>query len=475
MSGKIDALIIGSGANALAAGIYLQQKGLTTRIIERADVPGGSTRSLELTLPGFIHDIGSSIHPLTRTSPFFSSLPLKNFGLEWIHPEIPFAHPLDDGEALAAYKNIDQTASQFGVDKKTYIRIFDKLVQDWDLLKQDILGPLSWPGNFSVFWNFLLNGFPSAKKFIHSNFKNDATKVFFYGAAAHSTLPLDYLVTAGFGIVLLVMAHKLGWPFPKGGAGNITKALAAYYESRGGQLVFNHNVNDLKELPEANIYLLDQTPSQILEMKGTRFTRRYRRRLANYSYGAGVFKMDWSLNEPIPFTNELCRKAGTIHLGYSWEKIADSERLVHRGKMTEDPYVILAQHSVFDSSRTPGNKHTAWAYCHVPHGERFDRSAIIENQIEKAAPGFRDCILHKTIHNCEQLETFNPNLVGGDINGGKQNITQLFTRPVARWSPYTTPDRRVYICSSSTPPGGGVHGMCGYHAARKAFKDHFDR
>jgi len=473
MAGNTDAIVIGSGPNGLAAAIYLQQKGLSTRIYERAPSVGGATRSMELTLPGFIHDIGSSIHPLALTSPFLSCMPLSTFGLQWIQPEIPFAHPLNGGRAAAAFQGITQTAEQFGVDKSTYQRIFTKLSGDWDILKHDVLSPVSWPSDYSKYWNFIRKALPSAKRFIQSHFSNDTTKTFFFGAAAHSTLPLDNLVTSAFGIVLLVLAHKTGWPFPKGGAGNITRSMAAYFESLGGQVLLNQDIGDLGDLPPAKVLLLDQTPRQILKLNGTKFSEFYRQRLKKYSYGAGVFKIDWALSDPIPFVNELCRKAGTIHLGYSWQEIELSEKLVHKGRITGQPYVILAQHSLFDPTRAPGGKHTAWAYCHVPNNTMADMSIRIEEQVEKSAPGFKDCILQKTTHNCEQLQTFNPNLVGGDINGGKQDITQLFTRPVARWSPYTTPDKRVYICSSSTPPGGGVHGMCGYHAARKAYRDHF--
>jgi phytoene dehydrogenase-like protein len=475
MTGKTDAIIIGSGPNGLAAAIFLQQKGLSTMIIEEDALPGGSCRTKELTLPGFRHDIGSSIHPLAYASPFFSTIPLSDHGLEWIHPDIPFVHPMDHDRALAAFTDLRRTGQQFGIDEKPYLKIFERLTQDWDRIQTDVLGPLSWPSDLKSMLYFTRLGFPSARKFIHSNFKEDLVKTFFYGAAAHSSLPLDNLATTAFGLVLLILAHKKGWPFPKGGAGQITSALMGYYQSLGGEMQLNHKVRDLRELPLADAYLLDLTPRQILSLKGTRFNKFYRKRLANYSYGAGVFKVDWALSDMVPFRNELCRKAGTLHLGYSWKEIEESEKGVHNGKNSENPYIILAQHSLFDPSRAPAGKHTAWAYCHVPYGDLEDRSVFIEDQIEKAAPGFRDIILHRSCHNTQALESFNPNLVGGDINGGKQDITQLFTRPVARWSPYTTPDQRVYICSSSTPPGGGVHGMCGYHAARKVFFDHFNR
>ena len=467
------AIVIGSGPNGMAAAIYLQKRGISTLIFEGADSPGGSTRTLELTLPGFRHDIGSSIHPLAFASPFFSSLPLSDFGLTWIHPEVPFVHPMRRGEAVAAFRDLYLTGKQFGVDEIRYVQIFQRLLDDWDKIAHNVLGPLSWPTDLMSILYFVRKALPSAEKFVHTNFRNDLLKTFFYGAAAHAALPLDQMATSAFGLVLMILAHKTGWPFPEGGAGQISNALAAYYQSLGGMLYCNQKIEDLRDLPQAQVYLLDLTPRQILRLRGTRFGRHYIKKLSKYVYGAGVFKIDWALSDPVPFKSELCRKAGTLHLGYSWKEIAASEKHVHLGKNSQKPYVIMAQHSLFDPARAPSGKHTAWAYCHVPFADLQDRSEFIENQIEEAAPGFRDCILHRTTHHTRALEAFNPNLVGGDINGGKQDITQIFARPVARWSPYTTPDKRVYICSSSTPPGGGVHGMCGYHAARKVFHDHF--
>lgn len=473
MTGQKDAIVVGSGPNGLAAAIYLQQRGISTMVFEGSDSAGGSARTLELTLPGFLHDIGSSIHPLAFASSFFSSLPLSDFGLTWIHPDIPFVHPLEHGQAIGAFVDPAVTAEQFGRDGKQYLKIFRRLIEDWDRIQEDVLGPLGWPADLKRMLYFARLGIPSAQRFVQLNFRTERIKTFFYGAAAHAALPLHHMATAAFGLVLLILAHKTGWPFPKGGAGQISQALVAYYQSIGGEFVCNQKIEDIRDLPASDVYLLDMTPRQILELKGTHFSRTYKKRLMNYAYGAGAFKIDWALNTPIPFTNELCRKAGTLHFGYSWKEIEESEKRVNRGNHSKHPYVLLAQHSLFDPTRAPAGKHTAWAYCHVPFGNLEDRTAFIENQIEKAAPGFRDCILHRTTHNTRQLEAFNPNLVGGDINGGRQDITQLFTRPVARWSPYSTPDKSVYICSSSTPPGGGVHGMCGYHAARKAFHDHF--
>jgi phytoene dehydrogenase-like protein len=473
MSGTLDVIVVGSGPNGLAGAIYLQQKGLSTMVFEGADLPGGSVSTRELTLPGFKHDLCSAIHPLAVSSPFFCTLPLKDHGLSWIFPDIPFAHPMENGKALAVYRDLAATAGLLGSDRNNYEQVFGKLVQDWEILQHDVLGPVSWPADLRRFLRFIPYAIPSAKTFVHRHFKEADTRTLFYGAAAHSTLALDQFATASFGVILTILAHTTGWPFPLGGAGNITSALITYYQSIGGKLLLGNRVKDLADLPPARACLLDLTPRQILNLRGIKLGWLYRKRLSSYSYGAGAFKIDWALSEPIPFLNDLCRKAGTIHIGFTGEEIEKSEKLIQQGAISDKPFILLAQHSLFDKTRAPAGKHTAWAYCHVPHNDPVDMTDLIERQIEKAAPGFRDCILHRTTHNAHELELLNPNLVGGDINGGKQDITQLFTRPVTRFSPYSTPNPKVYICSSSTPPGGGVHGMCGYHAARKVYRDHF--
>jgi phytoene dehydrogenase-like protein len=406
-------------------------------------------------------------------SPFFRDLPLSSYGLEWIFPDIPYSHPFADGTAHACYQDIDTTARQLGEDENAYRDLFSPLVKNWNKLENDLLGPLGIPGHPIDFLKFGLKAIPSARMLVNHYFKEEKTKVFFYGSAAHSTLPLTNVASASFGLVLTTMAHKYGWPFPKGGAQNFTNALLEYYKSLGGKLLLEHNITHLEELPKAKAYLFDVTPKQLLNIKGFNFPNLYRSRMSNYNYGAGVFKMDWALSEPIPFTNNKCKMAGTVHLGFSQKEIEDSEKFIHQKNMTDTPYVLVAQHSNFDKSRAPDGKYTAWAYCHVPNGSIKDYSTIIENQIERAAPGFRDTILARSTMNTVQLQQWNPNLVGGDINGGRQDITQLFTRPIVSLSPYSTPDSRVYICSSSTPPGGGVHGMCGFNAAKKVVKDHF--
>ncbi|UZH54666.1 NAD(P)/FAD-dependent oxidoreductase [Salinimicrobium tongyeongense] len=473
MSKKYDAIIIGCGSNGIAAALRLQQKGLKTAIFEQAEVPGGATKTKELTLPGFKHDVGSAIMPLGLASPFFRDLPLQQYGLEWVFPEIAYAHPFKDGTAYACYKDIHATAAQLGEDREAYLNLINPLLENWDKLNKDLLGPLGIPDHPLQFMKFGLKALPSAKMIANKYFKNEKTKMFFYGSAAHSTLPLNTLISASFGLVLTTSAHKYNWPFPKGGAGSFFDALVQHYKSLGGEIYCDHLIEDIRDLPNAYSYLFDLTPKQLLKIKGLNFNSFYRKRLEAYKYGAGVFKMDWALSEPIPFTSEKCRKAATVHLGFSQDEIEASEKGIHNKEMTNTPYVLLAQHSPFDATRAPEGKHTAWAYIHVPNGDTTNYSEILENQIERAAPGFKENILARSAMNTATLEQFNPNLVGGDINGGRQDITQLFTRPVARISPYSTPDPRVYICSSSTPPGGGVHGMCGFHAAQKALKDHF--
>ncbi|HET8886462.1 MAG TPA: NAD(P)/FAD-dependent oxidoreductase [Salinimicrobium sp.] len=473
MAGKYDSIIVGSGPNGIAAAIFLQQKGLKTAIFEQKSAPGGATKTEELTLPGFKHDVGAAILPMGIASPFLRTLPLQDYGLKWIYPEIPYAHPFEDGSALACYQDLNQTAQELDTDEEAYKNLFAPIVENWSRLENSLLGPLRIPKYPIDLMKFGLKAIPSAKLLANHFFKNEKTKAFFYGSAAHSTLPMTSIISASFGLVLTSVAHKFGWPFPEGGAINFTNSLLKYYKSLGGEVFLNEKITSIEQLPKAKAYLFDLTPKQLLQIEGTQFSSLYRKRMENYNYGSGVFKMDWALNKPIPFKNEKCQKAGTVHLGFTSEEIINSEKGNLHKNITNTPYVLVTQHSRFDASRAPEGNHTAWAYCHVPNGSTSDFSDLIENQIERAAPGFKECILARSKMNTDDLQNFNPNLIGGDINGGKQDITQLFTRPIARISPYSTPDERVYICSSSTPPGGGVHGMCGFNAAKKALKDHF--
>jgi len=473
MNNSPDAIIIGSGPNGLAAAIHLQQKGLSTEIYEQAHEVGGATRSGEITLPGFVHDLGSAIHPLCMSSPFFKQLPLNEFGLEWVFPEIPYAHPFADGSAIAGYQDVELTARQMGKDGNSYYRMMTKLVEDWPLLEGFVLNPFQLPRHLPELTSFGLKALLPAKAFSKLFFKEEKTRAFFYGSAAHSTLPLTRIASTSFGLVLGVIGHKYGWPYPRGGAGSIPESLLAYYKSIGGIVHLNHNITHMGEMPRAKAYLFDLTPRQLLKIGGTDFTESYRKRMAAYRYGLGIFKMDFALDGAVPFTNEACRKAGTIHLGYSTKEMEASVNNAFNDLISPRPYVILAQNSIFDSSRAPEGKHTVWAYCHVPNGSTTDMSPYIENQIEKAAPGFKKMILAKTTHTTDQMEAFDPNLVGGDVNGGMQDISQMFTRPIAKISPYNTPNKHIYICSASTPPGGGVHGMGGFNAAEKVLSDHF--
>src|SRR5690554_113021 len=473
MPNNYDAIIIGSGPNGLSAAIRLQQLGLKTAVYEQAAKPGGGVRTEEITLKGFKHDLASAIHPLGLASPFFQTLPLNKFGLEWIDPGIPFAHPFPDGTAHVAYRDVEETAAQFGKDRKKYISLMGNMVMDWEKIGPDLLKPLGIPSYPISFVSFGMKALLSAKQLVNLYFKEEKTKTFFYGSAAHSTLPLTNQASASFGLVLLAVAHKHGWPFPKGGAASLTEALVAYYHSLGGRLHLNFPVTHINELPLSKVYIFDLTPRQLLKIGGTDFSWLYRKRMNAYRYGAGVFKMDCALSEPIPFINEKCRRSATVHLGFSPGEIESSEKGNFENRLSNHPYVLVAQHSIFDDQRAPEGKHTAWAYCHVPHGNLEDMTDAIEGQIEKVAPGFKDIILARVTHNTAEMEAFNPNLVGGDINGGIQDLTQLFTRPITKWSPYSTPDPRVYICSASTPPGGGVHGMGGFNASEKVIKDHF--
>ncbi len=472
MQQDFDAVVVGAGPNGLAAAITMQQAGLSVLLVEGADTIGGGLRSKELTLPGFIHDVCSAVHPTAIVSPFFKHLPLEQFGLEFIYPEIAAAHPFDDGSAAVLKKSITETASLLGDDEQTYLKLFSPLVKDLHQLIPDILGPLRFPAHPLVMARFGLNALTSATHLV-KRFHTQKARGLWAGMTAHSIQPLSNLTTSAIGLVLMAAAHDKGWPIPKGGSVAIANALAAYFESLGGKIVTNHYVRTLSQLPSSKAVLLDVTPKQLLEIAGDQFSSLYKRQLQNYRYGMGVFKIDWALDGPIPFTAPECRQAGTVHLGNTFEEIAADEEDSSKGRTPQKPFVLLAQQSLFDTSRVPEGKQAAWAYCHVPHGSTADMTEVIENQVERFAPGFKQRVLARHTFNTRELETYNPNYIGGDINGGILDIRQLYTRPALRSSPYRTTAKGVYICSSSTPPGGGVHGMCGYHAARRALKDVF--
>jgi phytoene dehydrogenase-like protein len=469
-----DAVIVGSGPNGLAAAILMQQNGLSVLLIEGKETIGGGLRSAELTLSGYNHDICSAIHPLAAASPFFGQLPLNEHGLEFIYPEIAAAHPFDDGTAAIVKKSVEETARLLGADEKAYLDLMQPVLKDWPAIIPDILGPLHFPEHPFAMARFGLKALTSATH-LAKRFKTPEAKGLLAGMAAHAIQPLTNVATSAVALVLVASAHIKGWPVPKGGSNQIANALASYFISIGGKIETNFYITSLQQLPSARAFLFDVTPKQLLNIAGHHFSSIYKWQLERYRYGMGVFKIDWALDAPIPFAAEGCKKAGTIHIGNTINEIADYEQQIWKGKHPEKPFVLLAQPSLFDPSRAPRGKHTAWAYCHVTKGSEKDMTEAIENQVERFAPGFRDTILAKHTMNTRQMEEYNPNYIGGDINGGVIDIGQLFTRPALRWSPYKTSAKGIYICSSSTPPGGGVHGMCGYHAAKRALKDIFDR
>jgi phytoene dehydrogenase-like protein len=464
-----DAVVVGAGPNGLASAITLAGAGRSVLVLEGKETIGGGTRSAELTLPGFVHDVCSAIHPLGVASPFFRDLPLAGYGLEWVFPPAAVAHPFDDGSAAVLERSVDATGESLGRDAGAYRRLMGPLLGDWERLASDLLGPLPVPPRHPfAMARFGLRAVRSVRGLAEGAFEGKRARALFAGLAAHSILPLERPVSAAFGLVLGTVAHAVGWPMARGGSQQIADALAAHLRSLGGEIVTGTCVESLDQLPPARAILLDVTPRQLLQIAGDRLPARYRRALGRYRYGPGVFKLDWALDGPIPWKAPACGRAGTVHLGGTLPEIAASEQAVWRGELSERPYVIVVQQTLFDPTRAPEGKHTGWAYCHVPNGSTIDMTERIEAQVERFAPGFRDLILARSVMSPTALERHDPNYIGGDINGGVQDLGQLFTRPVARLNPYTTPVRGLYLCSSSTPPGGGVHGMCGYFAAHAA-------
>ncbi|GAB3926147.1 NAD(P)/FAD-dependent oxidoreductase [Mucilaginibacter myungsuensis] len=469
---KYDAIVVGSGPNGLAAAILLQQQGLSVLLIEGKDKIGGGLRTEELTSPGFKHDVCSAIHPLAIASPFFKTLPLDQYGLQYITPDIAAAHPFDDCSAALLKNSLIDTANLLGIDKQAYLGLIKPVVKSWDNIASDILGPLGFPKHPLQMARFGLNALTSATH-LSKQFKTEQAKALFAGMAAHSIQPLSKMTTSAVGLVLIANAHLKGWPIPIGGSVSIANALADHFKALGGTIETGTYIKSLDRLPEAKAVLFNVTPKQLLQIAGHKFSSIYKWQLERYRYGMGVFKIDWALDDAIPFKAKGARQAGTVHLGGTMAEIAQSEQQSWGGKHPVKPFTLLAQQSVFDKTRAPEGKQTAWAYCHVPAGSENDMTDAIEQQVERFAPGFRERILAKHTFNTRQMEEYNPNYIGGDINGGVMDITQLFTRPVLRRSPYRTSAKGIYICSSSTPPGGGVHGMCGYHAAKRALADIF--
>lgn len=470
---QYDAIVVGSGPNGFAAAITLQRQGVRTLLLEGADVIGGGMRTKELTLPGYLHDVCSAIHPMAVASPFFASLPLADFGLQFTYAPYEAAHPLDTGETALLHRDINQTAQELGIDAQTYLHLIKPVSDHWQALAKETMGPLRFPSDPLLLAKFGWNAIQPAQ-WIANRFKTEKAKALWGGMAAHGIQPLANLTTAAVGMVLSGVGHKYGWPIPVGGSQSIATALAAYFQSLGGEIQTNFWVKSKKDLPDHKLLILDLTPKQILALEGLDLTESYKKQLQKYRYGMGVFKLDWALSEATPFRDKRLQHAATVHLGNTFDEICDGERRTSEGKHVDRPFVLFTQQSLFDSTRAPTGKHTGWAYCHVPHGSTEDRTKAIEDQIERYAPGFKDTILARSKINTHELELYNPNYVGGDINGGVMDVMQLYTRPTKRLTPYRTSNKAVYISSSATPPGGGVHGMCGFHAAKVALMDHFN-
>ncbi|HUK34533.1 MAG TPA: NAD(P)/FAD-dependent oxidoreductase [Vicinamibacterales bacterium] len=462
----IDAVVIGSGPNGLSAAITLAQAGCKVAVFEANATIGGGVRSAELTLPGFTHDVCSAVHPLGVASPFWNTLPLADYGLEWIVPPVMVAHPFDDGTAAATVLSLEATAATLGRDGRAYTRIVGDVVRDWPQISPAVLGPPAMPEHPLSLAKFGLRALRSARHLSMSAFRNEPARALLAGSAAHGMMPLNHALTAGIGLTLTALSHIGGWPIPRGGAQSITNALVKYLASLGGEVFTGAPVNDIDKLLPSRMILCDLSPRPLLRIAGHKFSRGYRRALARYRYGMGVFKVDWALDAPIPWTAETCRRAGTVHLGGTMKEIAASERDAWEGRIAERPFVLLSQPTLFDPSRAPADKHVAWAYCHVPSGSDVSMLERIEAQVERFAPGFRNRVLARSITTPRDLEANNANFVGGDIGAGVASLRQFFTRPT--WRTYSTPAKGLYLCSASTPPGVGVHGMCGYWAAKLA-------
>lgn len=465
LASGLRACIVGAGPNGLSAAIALAKAGYHVEVFEAEPQPGGAARTLELTLPEFLHDFGSAVHPMAAGSPFFSSLPLGDYGLEWVQPSAPLAHPLDDGAAVILEHDLGEAARALGEDGNAWRKLMQPFVKHWTQLAADVLRPLPlFPSRPFLLARLALVSLPAATFLANSWFHSPRTKALFAGLAAHSILSLDAPLSSAFGIMLAVPAHVVGWPSPRGGAQAITNALCAHLARLGGTVTTSRRIEDLSQLSKCDVVLCDVTPRQLLMLAGKRLSEGYRRRLAKYRYGPGVFKVDYALSGPIPWRASGCLRAGTVHLAGTMEEVAGSEYAMSHGQHAERPFVLLAQPTLFDPTRAPAGKHTAWAYCHVPNGSTFDMLPRIENQIERFAPGFRDCVLARHVLSPTSLEAKDANLVGGDIGGGANNIGQFLFRPTSKQ--YATSASDIFLCSSSTPPGGGVHGMCGYNAAQ---------
>jgi len=470
-----DAVIVGSGPNGLTAAVLLAQAGLSVLVLEAAETPGGGCRSAELTLPGYTHDICSAVHPMGRLSPVFRGIGLEKFGVEWVASDLPLAHPLPDGSVAVLQKSLTATAEELGVDGRRWRELLAPFADE--AFVQSLLQPVWYPQSGSLWQKarFGLVGLRSAETVARQRLTSPSARALFAGCAAHSSMALDRAGTASFGLVLALAGHVIDWPCARGGSQQITRALVRALEAHGGELRLRSRVISLRDVPDSRAVLFDVSPLQLAAICGDQLPAGYRERLLRFQHGPGVFKVDWALDGPIPWRNAECARAMTVHVGGTFEEILRSEHEMMAGRIPGAPFVLVAQQSVFDATRAPAGKHTGWGYCHVPAGCTEDMTERIEAQIERFAPGFRDRILKRHTINPAQLEAHNAAMIGGDIGGGRNNLTQFLFRPLPRLNPYTTPNARLFLCSSSTPPGGGVHGMCGYHAALSVLKRVFGR
>lgn len=466
----LDAVVVGAGPNGLAAAVALAREGASVLVLEAAGTIGGGTRTEELTLPGFRHDVCSAAHTMGIVSPFFRELPLEEHGLRWVRPAASVAHPLDDGPAVLLWRSLERTCGELGRDGAAYRRLVEPFLSDPHGLLRDALGPLRPPSNPIGFLRLGSLGLWPSTWLARLAFREERARALFAGCAAHSILPLSHALTSAMALMFLVVGHVEEWPVAAGGSSAITDALASLLRSLGGTIRTGHRVRSPTDLPPARVFLFDTDPVQLADIAGSALPEGYGRRLRRYRYGPGVFKLDWALDGPIPWRDASCLEAATVHVSGTLEQTAASETAMWRGDPPEQPFLIVVQQSQFDPGRAPAGKHTGYAYCHVPAGCDVDMTERIEAQLERFAPGFRDRILERHATSPADFEATNPNCVGGAITGGVADLTQMFTRPVLRVDPYSTPNPRVFLCSASTPPGGGVHGMCGYHAAQSALR-----
>lgn len=468
MSRPYDAAVIGSGPNGLAAALLLAGAGLRVVVYEAHDTPGGGVRSAELTEPGFVHDVCSAFHPMAVASPFLRGLPLRQHGLDWVDPPAACAHPLEGGKAAVQYRSLAETVRGLGRDGPGWDRLMRPFVERWRALFVDAMGPLSIPDAPVLMGRFGLAAMRPASWVCRFGFREAPAAALFAGIAGHSVLPLERTPSAAIAMMLGIAGHAVGWPFPRGGAQRLTDAMVGLLLARGGLVQTGVRIEALEQVETDGPVLFDVGPKQVAGIAGKGLPERFRARLQRYRYGPASFKVDFALSEPIPWENREVAQAGTVHLGGTWQEIAEAERAPWNGKTHPRPYILVGQQSLFDDTRAPAGKHTGWAYCHVPNGSDADMTGAIEDQIERFAPGFKDTILARHVTTPADFSSYNPSYVGGDVVGGIADLWQLFSRPVARAQPHTTPNPRLYMCSASTPPGGGVHGMGGYHAARLA-------